>query len=197
MTGVRGPGRPRDQAVDQKVIEAAFDLLNDNGFAGLSIEAIAARAGVSKAAIYRRWDSKDEFLVDAMASVIETVEIGETGDIRNDLVEALRNMQSFICDTRAGEIFPWLVGEIAARSEVGLRYGAVISRRRELLFGLVERAVQRGDLRADLDVQTALDMLSGAMILRKITGLGFPDDGPENLVDTLLEGWVSGKNTVL
>jgi hypothetical protein len=56
--------------------------------------------------------------------------------------------------------------------------------------------VQRGDLRADLDVQTALDMLSGAMILRKITGLGFPDNGPEHLVDTLLEGWVSGKNTV-
>jgi hypothetical protein len=75
---------------------------------------------------------------------------------------------------------------------VGLRYGAVISRRRELLFGLVERAVKRGDLRADLDVQTALDMLSGAMILRKITGLGFPDNGPEILVDTLLEGWLSG-----
>ena len=189
MTTAKGPGRPRDRAVDEKVLEAAFDLLNENGFAGLSIEAIAVRAGVSKAAIYRRWDSKDELLVDAMTSVIETVEIGETGDVRNDLVEALRGMQLFITDTRAGEVFPWLVGEIAARSQVGLRYGAVISRRRELLFGLVERAVQRGDLRADLDVQTALDMLSGTMILRKITGLGFPDDGPETLVDTLLESW--------
>jgi AcrR family transcriptional regulator len=174
------------------VVDATFDLINENGFAGLSIDGIAVRAGVSKAAIYRRWDSKDELLVDAMASIIETVEIGETGDIRNDLVEALRSMQLFICDTRAGEVFPWLVGEIASRSEVGLRYGAVISRRRELLFGLVQRAVQRGDLNADLDVPTALDMLSGAMILRKITGLGFPDNGPENLVDTLLEGWVSG-----
>jgi AcrR family transcriptional regulator len=192
LTTAKGPGRPRDRAVEQKVVDATFDLLNESGFAGLSIEAIAVRAGVSKAAIYRRWDSKDELLVDAMASVIETVEIGETGDIRNDLVAALRSMQSFITDTRAGEVFPWLVGEIAARSEVGLRYGGVISRRRELLFGLVERAVQRGDLRADLDVRTALDMLSGAMILRKITGLGFPDNGPENLVDTLLEGWVSG-----
>jgi AcrR family transcriptional regulator len=192
LTTAKGPGRPRDQAVEQKVVDATFELLNESGFAGLSIEAIAVRAGVSKAAIYRRWDSKEELLVDAMASVIETVQIGETGDIRNDLVAALRSMQSFITDTRAGEVFPWLVGEIASRSEVGLRYGSVISRRRELLFGLVERAVQRGDLRADLDVQTALDMLSGAMILRKITGLGFPDNGPENLVDTLLEGWVSG-----
>jgi AcrR family transcriptional regulator len=196
LTTAKGPGRPRDQAVEQKVVDATFDLLNENGFAGLSIEAISVRASVSKAAIYRRWDSKDELLVDAMASVIETVEIGETGDIRSDLVAALRSMQLFITDTRAGEVFPWLVGEIAARSEVGLRYGAAISRRRELLFGLVERAVLRGDLRADLDVQTALDMLSGAMILRKITGLGFPDNGPEHLVDTLLEGWVSGKNTV-
>lgn len=197
MTTAKGPGRPRDQSVDQKVVDATFELLNENGFAGLSIEAIAVRAGVSKAAIYRRWDSKDELLVDAMASVIETVEIGETGDIRNDLVAALRNMQLFITDTRAGEVFPWLVGEIASRSDVGLRYGAVISRRRELLFGLVERAVQRGDLRADLDVQTALDMLSGTMILRKITGLGFPDDGPETVVDTLLEGWLTGETTLL
>lgn len=197
MTGVRGPGRPRDEAVEQKVVDATFDLLNENGFAGLSIEAIAARAGVSKAAIYRRWDSKEELLVDAMASIMETVEIAESGDIRKDLEEALRSMQFFITDTRAGEVFPWLVGEIAASSAVGMKYGALIARRRQQLFGLVERAVQRGDLRADLDVRTALDMLSGAMILRKITGLGFPDDGPENLVDTLLEGWVSEDNTVL
>lgn len=194
MTPAKGPGRPRDQAVDQKVVDATFELLNENGFAGLSIEAIAAQAGVSKAAIYRRWDSKDELLVDAMASIMETVEIAETGDVRSDLVAALSSMQFFITDTRAGEVFPWLVGEIAARSEVGMRYGALIARRRQQLSGLVERAVQRGDLRADLDVPTVLDMLSGAMILRKILGLGFPDDGPEKLVDTLLEGWLTGNS---
>jgi AcrR family transcriptional regulator len=74
-------GRPRDQTVEGKVVASTFDLLNEEGLGGLSVEGIAARAGVSKATIYRRWDSKEELLVDAFACVAEEVTIPDSVDI--------------------------------------------------------------------------------------------------------------------
>jgi AcrR family transcriptional regulator len=187
-------GRPRDQTVEGKVVASTFDLLNEEGLGGLSVEGIAARAGVSKATIYRRWDSKEELLVDAFACVAEEVTIPDSDDIREDLVAAVRAIRGFVCDSRAGEVFPWLVGEIASGSEVGRRYEATVIRpRREMLAGLIERAVQRGQLRSDLDVDLAVDMVNGAVIIRRMLGRleQAPQSWPEVLVDTLMAGWSS------
>ncbi|MFZ0013984.1 MAG: TetR/AcrR family transcriptional regulator [Acidimicrobiia bacterium] len=185
-------GRPRDQTVEAKVVASTFDLLNEEGLGGLSVEGIATRAGVSKATIYRRWDSKEELLVDAFACVVEEVTVPDSGDIREDLVAAVRAMWGFVCDSRAGEVFPWLVGEIASGSQIGRRYAAAVIRpRREMLSGLIGRAVQRGDLRADLDVDLAVDMITGAVVIRRMLGQfdQTPQSWPESLVDTLLAGW--------
>lgn len=157
--------------------------------AGLSIDAIASHAGVSKSTIYRRWDSKELLLVDAVARFVDTVKIPDTGHIRHDLVAAVRGMRDFVSDTRAGEVFPWLVGEIASGTEIGNRYAAaVIIPRRQILAGLLEKAIERGELRTNLDVGTAVDMLLGPVIVRRIAGLldRLADDWPETLVDTLL-----------
>lgn len=191
MTSVRKPGRPRDAAVAERVLDAALEVLQDEGFAGLTIEAIADRAGVSKATIYRRWDSKETLLVDAVARVVEAVIIEDTGDIRHDLTAAVRGMCSFVTDTRAGEVFPWLVGEIANGSEIGTRYAtAVIVPRRRMLGELLEAAIERGDLREDLDVATAVDMVMGPVIMRRIAGLleGSGESWAEIVVDSLLSG---------
>lgn len=191
MAAVRKPGRPRDAAVGERVLDAALELLHDEGFSGLTIEGIADRAGVSKATIYRRWESKETLLVDAVARVVEAVVIEDTGDIRHDLIAAVRGMCSFVTDTRAGEVFPWLVGEIASRSEIGTRYAAaVIVPRRQMLGELVAAAIERGDLRDDLDVATAVDMLMGPVIMRRIAGLleGSAETWAETVVDSLLSG---------
>lgn len=172
-------------------MDAALEVLQDEGFAGLTIDSIADRAGVSKATIYRRWESKETLLVDAVARVVEAVVIEDTGDIRHDLTAAVRGMCSFVTDTRAGEVFPWLVGEIANGSEIGTRYaGAVIVPRRRMLGELLTAAIERGDLREDLDVATAVDMVMGPVIMRRIAGLleGSGESWAETIVDSLLSG---------
>lgn len=186
------PGRPRDASVDVRVADATFEILNADGLAGLSIEGIAARAGVSKATIYRRWDSKEDLLVDAIATLVHEVEIPDTGDIRGDLIAAVGAMHRFVSDTRAGEIFPWLVGEIASGSEVGSRYaGSVIGPRRAMMAELIANAVERGDIRRDLDVELAVDMLTGPVIIRRMMGRHQDRVGAlaTDLVDQLLGGW--------
>lgn len=189
MTAVRKPGRPRDESIEHRVLDAALELLQNDGLSGLSIDGIAARAGVSKATIYRRWHSKETLLVDAVARVVDAIKIPDTDDIRHDLIAAIEAMCDFVSDTRAGEVFPWLVGEIASGSEIGNRYASsVIIPRREVLAGLLTRAIERGELRSDLDVATAIDMLLGPVIVRRIAGIlsDSPEKWPQMIVDTLL-----------
>ncbi len=185
-------GRPRDDSVDVKVVDAVLELLNTDGLARLSIEGIASRAGVSKATIYRRWDCKEDLLVDAIATLVHEVEVPDSGDIRSDLTTAIAGMTRFVTDTRAGEVFPWLVGEIANGSEIGLRYaGSVIGPRRSMIADLIAHAVERGDLRANLDIDLAVDMLTGPVVIRRMLGrlAETPDAWAGNLVNQLLEGW--------
>ncbi len=167
-------------------------ILNSDGLGGLSIEGIAARAGVSKATIYRRWDSKDDLLVDAIATLVHEVDVPDSGDIRGDLITAISGMHRFVSDTRAGEVFPWLVGEIASGSEIGLRYaGSVIGPRRVMMAQLITHAIERGDLSSDLDVDMAVDMLTGPVIIRRMMGRLEESAGgwASDLVDKLLGGW--------
>ena len=188
----RTVGRPRDTSVDIKVVDATLEILNSDGLGGLSIEGVASRAGVSKATIYRRWDSKEDLLVDAIATLVHEVEVPDSGDIRGDLTTAMAGMTRFVTDTRAGEVFPWLVGEIASESEIGLRYAvSVIGPRRSMIADLIAHAVERGDLRDDLDIDLAVDMLTGPVLIRRMLGrlADSPDAWAGRLVTQLLEGW--------
>jgi AcrR family transcriptional regulator len=185
-------GRPRDHTVDSRTIAATLELLLKQGLGGVSIESVASQSGVSKASIYRRWKSKEDLLVDAVGALVVDADINESGDIRADLVSALGNMRTFVCDTRAGEVFPWLVGEMAARTEIGERYmNTVIAPKRTFLGSTIEKAIERGDLRPDLDPDVAIDMLMGPLFLRRMAGHleSTPDSWPATIVDTLLAGW--------
>lgn len=187
-------GRPRDESVDSKVIESALGILNEEGMSGLTVDGITAKAGVSKASFYRRWDSKDELIVDLIASLVEVIEIPETGDIRRDLTTVVSGMRKFVSDTRAGEVFPWLVGEMARQSPIGIRYMTiVVAPRKAKIARLISNAVDKGDLRPDLDVDTAVDMIMSPIIVRRLTGSldKTPRSWAEHLVGSLLDGWRS------
>lgn len=193
MTSTKGVGRPRDESVDRRVIDAALELLNDEGLSGLSIEGIAAHAGVSKATIYRRWDTKEDLLVDAVAAVVDSsLSIPESGVVRDDLVAAVKGMRSFVTDTRAGEVFPWLVGEIANGTRIGKKYAsAVVIPRRQMIGQLIAHAVERGELRPGIDVTTAVDSLIGPVIIRRMAGTldETAETWPETLVDLVMSEW--------
>jgi len=186
-------GRPRDESVDRKVIEAALDSINEDGLAGLSVDGIAVMAGVSKATIYRRWASKDELVIDAIASLAEAVGGEATGDTRTDLIEVVSDLRTFLSDSRAGEVFPWLAGEIASQSSLGLRYAVtVMVPKRAAVAVIIRGGMERGDLRSDLVIDTAIDMTIGPVLARRLMGSleHSSDTWAEDVVDTLLSGWV-------
>ena len=169
-------------------------MLDDVGLNAVSMDGVAARAGVGKATIYRRWDSREDLLIDAVASLVAAVEVPETDDIRADLVTLLVRWRTFMSEMKGGSIFPWLIGEVAAGTEVGRHYAeAVILPRRAMMAQVISRAIGKGSLRSDLDVQLAVDMISGPALLRKMMApvRGIDAGWEEKLVDALLDGWRS------
>ncbi len=190
----RKPGRPRQASVDAAIIQAALEMLDEVGLNAVSMDGVAARAGVSKATIYRRWDSREDLLIDAVAGLVASVEVPETDDIRADLVTLLVRWRTFMSEMKGGSIFPWLIGEVAAGTEVGRHYAeAVILPRRAMIAQVIGRGIDNGWLRSDLDLQIAVDMISGPAILRKMMApvRGVDESWEEKLVDALLDGWRS------
>jgi AcrR family transcriptional regulator len=184
MTMSTRVGRPRDAAVSEV------------GLSGLTMDAVASKAGVSKASIYRRWASKEELLVDVIANLASENPLPDTGHLRDDLVELLHRMKAFLSDIEAGQIFPRMAAEVHAGSELGRRYAEqVILPRRAMLAGMLAEARARGELRHDLDIDVAVDMLIGPIILRMLLGRLVPSEAEwaPRLVDGLLQGWVGGR----
>jgi AcrR family transcriptional regulator len=185
-------GRPRDASVDAAIVQAVLEVLNEVGLAAMSMDAVAARAGVGKATIYRRWSSKEEMVIDAIASLVASVEVPVTDDIRTDLITLLVRLRAFMNDARGGSIFSWLVGEVASGTDVGRHYAqAVILPRRALIAEAIRSAMELGSLRPDLDVQLAVDMITGPAVLLKVMQplRGVDERWEEKLVDALLQGW--------
>jgi AcrR family transcriptional regulator len=189
-------GRPRDAAVSSAIAGAVISLLREVGLSGLTMDAVASRAGVSKASIYRRWASKEELLVDVIANLASENPVPDTGHLRDDLVELLHRMEAFLSDIEAGQIFPRMAAEVHAASELGRRYAEqVILPRRAMLAEMLSEAQARGDLRHDLDIDVAVDMLTGPVVLRMLLGrFATPDvEWAPRLVDGLLQGWAAGR----
>jgi AcrR family transcriptional regulator len=190
----RRPGRPRDESVSESITEAVLGLLAELGLRGMSMDAVATRAGVSKASIYRRWDSKEDLVIDVIGGLVIAADATSTGEIRSDLLQVLGRFGAFISELKAGSIFARLAGEVQAGSELGKHYAeAVILPRRAVIAGLITAAKERGELRQDLDVELAVDMLVGPVIIRNLMAAIRTGDyvADEKLVDALLDGWRS------
>jgi len=187
----KAPGRPRNAQADRAIIEAVFDLLSSGQSAdAVSIEAVAARAGVGKATIYRRWPNKEALLVDAVATMKGPLPepLGES--VRDDLVmlvAATRNKRM----EQYGKITMCLLPEIAKSPEMRRIHQAVSEPRRDVMRGVLRRGVETGELRADLDVELTLLMLAGPAVAQNVMGWNprVSDDGfAEALVDAVLRG---------
>jgi AcrR family transcriptional regulator len=189
---MKRPGRPRDESIDAQVVDALFQLVEEQGLAAVTIDAVAERAGVSKATIYRRWASKEELIVDSVTRLRDPVVFPDSGEIREVLVTGLSGVLHFMSKNTAGVVFPWLLGEVARGSEIGRRFAdaVILPGRRGMAEG-IRHAMEQGELRPDLDVEIAVDMLTGPAIVQKLLGAIRPTDPDwiEKLVDNLLEGW--------
>ena len=187
----RSPGRPRSVRADEAIIEATLDLLAEGStIEALSIEAIAARAGVGKATIYRRWSGKDALLLDALRRLKGVVAQPAGHSVRDDLV-LLVGAVGHNLDPRAARIMPCLVPEVNRSPDHFQLYQNIIEPRRKLMREVLRRGVASGELRADLDIEVAMALLTGPMLIQRLLRWHPDLDDrllPEKVVDGVLDG---------
>jgi AcrR family transcriptional regulator len=191
----RPPGRPRSIRADEAIIEAVLDLIAEgSSLEALSVEAIAARAGVGKTTIYRRWPGKDALLIDALRTLKGAPPTPAGRSVREDLLALLVTV-GHTPDERAARIMPCLMPEIHRNATQRRIYQEMVAPRRQAVREVLQRGVASGELRADLDVEAAMGLLSGAMLLHRMT-FWEPDvadaDLAGRIVDTALAGLAAG-----
>ncbi|MFI2711617.1 TetR/AcrR family transcriptional regulator [Micromonospora sp. NPDC018662] len=187
----RSPGRPRSTRADEAIVEAALDLLAEGStIEALSIEAIAARAGVGKATIYRRWSGKDALLLDALRRLKGAPPRPGGRSVRDDLVLLVGAVGQHV-DPRVRKIMPCLVPEVSRSSAHRQAYEAIIEPRRQAMREVLRRAMDSGELRADLDIEVAMALLTAPMLTQRMLHWHPELDErilPERIVDTVLAG---------
>jgi AcrR family transcriptional regulator len=152
------------------ITEAVLDELAENGYARLSMEAVAKRAGVGKSALYRRWASKQEMALVVLAefSVVQA-EFPDTGALAGDIRQSLRALTQWLSHPRFAKILPDLVAEMARNPELSaLVEGMIGQPRRDRGRVVLERAIGRGELDPDTDLDLALDLLAAPIYWRLI-----------------------------
>jgi AcrR family transcriptional regulator len=180
----------RSEQARRAVLEAADDLLAERGFAALTIEGIAARAGVSKQTIYRWWSSKVDILLDTLVDdMAEHLTPPDHGDLRRELREHLARVARFLTGTDAGAVFRALVGQAQHDPALATRLRADYLSQQHARDRLpLCRAVARGDLPADTDVDQAVDRLLGPVYYRVlVTG----EPLPRGFTDTLVTAYLA------
>jgi AcrR family transcriptional regulator len=161
-------GGGRSEAARQAVLEAADDLLVERGFAGLTIEAIAERAGVAKQTIYRWWPSKVEILMDAFMEDAESyLTPPDSGNTLKDLRVHLERLGQFLTAADAGAVFQTLIAQGIHDREMRARFREhYVARQRALDRVIFERAKERGEISPSFDIDLAVDQVVGPIYYR-------------------------------
>jgi AcrR family transcriptional regulator len=184
-------GRPRSQEADRAILTATVELLATKGLAAMSIEEVAARAGVGKATIYRRWSSKGLLALDAfVASFREQQPQPDTGTLRGDLIAALRAWVRAVTRTQMGPMLTGLIAEAQHDTELRAAWrDRVIEPLRSQHRIMLDRAVARGEIPPSVDREVVLDLFFGAAQHRLLLGhLPLTDDFVREVVDVILDG---------
>jgi AcrR family transcriptional regulator len=168
MTGTRPPGRPRSEASRQAILAAAIELAGEVGYAGLTIEGIAARACVGKQTIYRWWPSKADVLLEAGAVKAELyVPVDDHGSYRDDLRAFLLASSVIAGYQQFADLLRALMAEAQLDRDFGERFRvSFLERRRDALAVITSRARERGDLPPRPDPATVADIVFGTIWYR-------------------------------
>jgi AcrR family transcriptional regulator len=189
----RRPGRPRSARAHTAILEATLELLAERGLSALTIEGVATRAGVGKATVYRRWASKTELVREAVGRIgVQNMQLPDTGSVRGDVVAMMRGRRETASATGAGFFIPRLVAEAANDPELRALFDEVLVQPGQRVMGrILERGIERGELRSDLDLESAVDLLVGAMSYRLLYSggdLSLLEHLPERHLATALAG---------
>jgi AcrR family transcriptional regulator len=190
-TRTRPRGRPRRASAGKAIVDATLELLAERGFQEATIEAIAARAGVGRNTIYRRWSSKEELIADALRELTADLDTHEGDDVYSLLLDWIRDFIRVFGDPLYGRILPAVLGELQ-RNPAFARLWAeqVVQPRYQALVGRLSQAVAQGELRRDADVEQIADILAAPPFVR-VLPLGLPpvtERYAEELLETIWHG---------
>src|ERR687896_1355858 len=189
----RPPGRPRSERAHRAILQAANELLESEGFAAVTVEAIAERAGVSKATVYRWWPDRAAVVMDGFLSTVSSeVPFQHTGHAREDIRIHMRRLAEAFSG-KMGRTVAALMAEGQSDPELA---GALRSRwlsvRRAEAREILELGIERGELREDLDLEVAVDILYGPIYYRMLVGYAPVDNGfTDALADYIFAGLVA------
>ena len=185
-------GRPRDPRIDDSVLHATVELLGTSGYADLSVDAIAKRAGTSKPAIYRRWPSKAHLVHEAVFPISEATELPDTGSLGQDVREMVRRSTGVLTTPAARAALPGLLAEMATdptlHAKLLDRFGDVTSRG---MTDRLEAAMRRGEVRADVTAADLVEAIAGMALMAIITRNHELDDAWVERTATLITKGIS------
>lgn len=180
--------------MDAGILRAAMVVMARKGYAGMTIDEVAAEARVSRPTIYLRYPGKAELATAALAAYRDLGRPDETGDTRADLISRLRHFRKGIERPFGMAMIGSVLSEEHSTPELlALFREHVVKPRRAELREVLEHACKRGELRTGADLEAAVNMLVGSYYAQYLAGNPFPDDWPEAVVDTVLAGlWQPG-----
>ncbi|WP_426571785.1 TetR/AcrR family transcriptional regulator [Aquihabitans sp. McL0605] len=162
----RRPGRPRDARADEAILAAVIEQLAESGFGGLTIDAVAHRAGVGKATIYRRWSGKEQLVLDALAAGHLPVFEPDTGTLRDDLIAYYEPLAEAEAQQAAVRLMPALAAEAALNEELAGQLRSFVADRRGPVAAILARGRDRGEIAEGIDIDLTVDQLTGPIMYR-------------------------------
>jgi AcrR family transcriptional regulator len=166
----RRPGRPRSTAADQAILDATVDLLAELGFLALTVEAVAARAGVAKTTLYRRWPNKDELVMDALCGMKGMQHDLPGESVRGDLLYMLHRMRTVWISGKFGSLMRRLAADGIERPDLYREFrNRFVAPRQAIMRAIIDRGIAEGSIRADVDRQWMIAMLVSPIITAVMT----------------------------
>jgi AcrR family transcriptional regulator len=187
---VSTPAPRRSARSHAAILAATTALLTEVGYPALTIEAVAARAGVGKATVYRWWPSKGALVIEAISSRLSPLPVSESGDLRQDLLTAVRGVVHTFARSPEGTVIPALAADLTRDPATAEQFrNQIIRPGRSAVVEILQRAANRGELPADVDIELLLDVYAGAVFYRVlVSGEPVTDLLAEQLVSLLLDG---------
>lgn len=189
-------GRPRSADAHRAILGAAIAAIRDVGYDAVTMEGIAARAGVGKATLYRRWEGKELLVAEAIEQIASAMPNPDTGSMRGDVMAVLRHAAAMYRDPATGALLSGLVAAVARSEPIAAAVrGGFVAARRNALRLVLERWRARGELRSDIDVEILMDMLAGPLFYRfLLRGESVSEAVIKTILDTLLVGIAPGRD---
>ena len=188
-TAGRRPGRPRDARTDQAILDATLAILREEGYGSLTIEHVAATAGVGRPTIYRRWPSKPALVVAALvASARLALPVRNQGSLRKELIAVQRRQVMLMNTPENRRVTAGLVADLTTDPQLAATYVRdYLAPRRAAVFEVLQRGVDRGELDPGADFALIYDLLVGPLFMRAVVwGETLPRDMAEQTTDVIL-----------